>query len=194
MVTAPRTSASVLVAVVGGLVVAAAGVVVVRLRRRRASLRRRVAEDVQAVADQAGVRTSQVVVLHGGPRVRFSPNGSPFTLKLEAYLRAAGLPYVAVCDGTAGPKGKVPWIEWNGDVLPDSQLCIERLERDTDCSIDAWLAPEQRALARAVRVLIEEHLSFAGASLTEGLRTGVTTCVRSSRLSRCSSDAGRVCR
>lgn len=92
-------------------------------------------------------------------------NISPFTLKLEAWLTLAGIPFevVEVTNPARGPKGKIPFIDDDGEVIGDSALIIEHLERTRGVSLDSGLDPQVRAEALALRRLFEDHLYFIGA-------------------------------
>ena len=59
------------------------------------------------------------------------PNASPFCMKVEAFLRLAGIKYdlVEVTNPAKGPYGKAPWIVDQGDIFPDSRIIIEHLNR-----------------------------------------------------------------
>jgi glutathione S-transferase len=90
-------------------------------------------------------------------------NASPFCMKLEVYLRLAGLPYEAVNDGNVmkAPKGKLPFIEDQGKALADSSFVIDYLKQTYGDTLDAGLSAEQRALATAFQRLFEENLYWA---------------------------------
>lgn len=90
-------------------------------------------------------------------------NVSPFTLKLETWLRLTGLPFevVAVRNPGKGPKRKLPFIEdEDGTVLGDSSLIIDHLERTRGVDPDAGLDAFQRAESLALQRLFEDHLYF----------------------------------
>jgi glutathione S-transferase len=91
------------------------------------------------------------------------PNASPFCMKLETYLRLAGLPYQSVYIDNPGkaPKGKLPYVDDDGIVMADSGLAIEYLEGKRGGALDAWLTPEVRAQGLAFRRLFEENLYWA---------------------------------
>jgi glutathione S-transferase len=98
-----------------------------------------------------------MIVLHQGPAKWGVANISPFCLKLESYLRMAGLQYTARnADFRRTPKGKIPFIEEDGKILGDSQLIIEHLQRKHGDSLDAKLRPEDRAQGHLVRRMLEE--------------------------------------
>lgn len=102
------------------------------------------------------------IKLHQFPPV-WGRNVSPFTLKLETWLRLAGLPFevVPVRNPKKGPKGKLPFIEdEDGTVLGDSTLIIEHLERTRGVDPEAGLDPIQRAEALALQRLFEDHFYF----------------------------------
>lgn len=98
-----------------------------------------------------------IVVLHMFPRGRFCPNLSPFVLKLETYLRMAEVPYQVDFEEPLGPKGKSPWISLNGEEIGDSQLIMEMLGPKYGKDFSSHLSTEQLAIARAMRIMIEDH-------------------------------------
>lgn len=102
------------------------------------------------------------VTLHQFPPV-WGRNVSPFTLKLESWLRLAGVPY-RVSDGLRGyraaPKGKLPFIDDAGLRIADSGLIIDYLCRTRGIDLDGWLTARQRAEALALQRLFEDHFYF----------------------------------
>jgi glutathione S-transferase len=91
------------------------------------------------------------------------PNASPFCMKLETYLRMAGLPYETVNDGNVlkAPKSKLPWIDDDGVRLADTSFIIDHLARKYGDPLDAGLSPALRAQATAFQRLFEEDLYWA---------------------------------
>jgi glutathione S-transferase len=89
---------------------------------------------------------------------------SPFGLKLEAYMKLAGIPYqVAPFEGnpSKAPKGKIPYITTDdGRTLGDSALIIEHLIAKHGDKLDARLTPAERATGHALRRMTEEGLYF----------------------------------
>src|SRR5260221_4326832 len=104
-----------------------------------------------------------MIRLHQYPPMFGIPNPSPFCLKLETWLRMAGLPFesVRVTDPRKGPKGKVPWIEDQGRTIADSAFIIEYLVDAYGDPLSTHLGAEERAVALALRRLTEEHLYWA---------------------------------
>ena len=80
-----------------------------------------------------------MIRLHQFPPAFGLPNASPFCMKLEAWLRMAGLPYEAVNDGDVlrAPRGKLPWIEDGPAKVSDSHFAIEHLKRQAGSERDA---------------------------------------------------------
>ena len=91
------------------------------------------------------------------------PNASPFCMKLETYLRMAGLPYQLVNSGNVmkAPKGKLPYIDDDGTIVADTTFIIDYLKRRHGDPLDASLSPMDRALATAFQRLLEENLYWA---------------------------------
>lgn len=95
----------------------------------------------------------------------FSPNfglptSGPFALKLEAWLRMAGIDYERVYEDnpSKGPKGKNPWIELDDEEMGDTELIIEHLSNRHQVDLDAHLSTRQSAIALVIRRMVEEHL------------------------------------
>lgn len=91
------------------------------------------------------------------------PNASPFCMKLETYLRMAGLPFQLVNSGDVfkAPKRKLPYIDDGGTVVADSGFIIDYLKGRYGDPLDDALSPLQRALATAFQRLFEEDLYWA---------------------------------
>ena len=91
------------------------------------------------------------------------PNASPFCMKVETYLRMAGLAYE--CPRRASlskaPKGKMPYIEDGDKRIADSSFIVEYLKQTYGENLDAHLSERERAVALAVQRLIEENLYWA---------------------------------
>jgi len=88
------------------------------------------------------------------------PTGGPFALKVLKWLDIAGIAYEQVIENNSGkgPNGKNPWVELDGERIPDSEIIIDRLSRLYGFDIDAGLDPVARARLHAFRRMIEEHL------------------------------------
>ncbi|KXJ12860.1 Failed axon connections-like [Exaiptasia diaphana] len=104
------------------------------------------------MADKHGV-----LILHVFPRFGSVVNVSAPCMKLETYLRMAKIPYECDHSFKTSSKGKLPWIEYNGQEIADSNFCIEFLNREFGVDVDDHLSDEQKGIARAVLVMLEEN-------------------------------------
>ncbi|MEZ5726764.1 MAG: glutathione S-transferase family protein [Burkholderiaceae bacterium] len=87
------------------------------------------------------------------------PNASPFCMKVETYLRMAGLPFETVdgADVLKAPKRKLPYIDDDGRIVEDSSFIIEHLKASHGDRLDGHLTPEERAISLAFQRLLEEN-------------------------------------
>jgi glutathione S-transferase len=85
---------------------------------------------------------------------------SPPCMKLETWLRIAGLPYEVAPfpSPVRPPKGQWPFIEDGGEVIGDSTLIVEHLRRTRGVDPDRSLTPTERAIGLAFRRLFKESL------------------------------------
>jgi glutathione S-transferase len=104
-------------------------------------------------------RGHPVIELHQFPRV-WGINPGPFCLKVEFYLRLAGIPYRPVVTMPfRAPRGKLPFIVDGGRRIPDSGHIIDHLRRTTT-DLDGGLDQQQLALGHLLRRACEESLYF----------------------------------
>jgi len=110
------------------------------------------------MTDQPRIRLFQ-------PKPAFGvPNPSPFCIKLETWLRIAGLDYEAVPwpDPRKAPKGKIPFVELDGERVGDSEIIIAKLVERCGVDPDKGLSKADKAVARAFARLLENHLYWIG--------------------------------
>ncbi len=89
------------------------------------------------------------------------PSVSPFCAKLLTWLRIAGIEHEERTGNLQeAPRGKVPWVDLDGELIPDTELIIKRLITDFDVDLDAQLDPTQVAQGHAIRRMLEEHTYF----------------------------------
>jgi glutathione S-transferase len=88
------------------------------------------------------------------------PAASPFAIKMDVQLKMSGLAYGYGEGGVPGkgPKGKIPWIEMDGERIGDTSLIRTRLEERFAIDLDAGLSPRRRAEAWAAERMVEDHL------------------------------------
>jgi glutathione S-transferase len=87
------------------------------------------------------------------------PDPSPFVLKVEILLKMAGLPYRTATDGFGkAPKGKLPYIDDDGERIADSTFIRWYLEKKYSFDFDRGLGPDERAIAWAFEKMAEDNL------------------------------------
>jgi len=92
------------------------------------------------------------------PRLFGLPNPSPFCIKVEVLLKMAGLPYECEFgDPRKGPKGKLPAIVDDGQVIGDSEIIRWHLERKHGADFDRGLGAGDRAIGHAFARMAEER-------------------------------------
>lgn len=97
------------------------------------------------------------VPFYAPPGAYGMPSVSPFCVKLETWLRMAGVDFERRPGNPAqAPKGKVPYVELDGVLVGDSQIIQERLTDARGVTLDQGLDARARALARVVRRTLEE--------------------------------------
>ncbi|XP_078695083.1 failed axon connections homolog isoform X2 [Branchiostoma floridae x Branchiostoma belcheri] len=97
------------------------------------------------------------VYFHTLPPVKAIPCLTPFGIKLETYLRMADIPYEPMRGFSYGPKGKIPWIEYNGEAMGDSGLILEFLNREKGVDLNQSLSAADKAVSRAFTKMVEEN-------------------------------------
>ena len=87
------------------------------------------------------------------------PEISPYVTKTEVQLKMAGLAYVKVrAVPSDSPKGQLPFIEDDGELIADSTFIRAHIERKYRVDLDEGLTPDERAAAWAIERMLENHL------------------------------------
>ncbi|GMR52828.1 hypothetical protein PMAYCL1PPCAC_23023, partial [Pristionchus mayeri] len=102
--------------------------------------------------------TRDHIYLFTYPRCRRIPNISPWSLKLETWLRMARLPYTAISTNFCS-KRPLPFVEVNGRQIEDSNVIIEALTKEFNVTIDSSLTLETVSRNRAITALVEEEIT-----------------------------------
>ncbi|NIA02592.1 MAG: glutathione S-transferase family protein [Planctomycetia bacterium] len=90
-------------------------------------------------------------------------DASPFVLKVDAYMRMAGIQFENIAgleNLRKAPKGKLPFIDDNGKIIADSQVIIDHFKQIPEQDLDKDLTDEQRATAYLVTKSLDENLYF----------------------------------
>ena len=87
------------------------------------------------------------------------PEGSPFVTKAMLLLKMAGLAYIEDRKGYGkAPKGKLPYIDDNGEKIADSTFIRLHIEKKYGFDYDSGLTEEQKAIGWAAEKMCEDHL------------------------------------
>ena len=87
-------------------------------------------------------------------------NVSPFCLKVEMALTHLDIPFeiVEISDPRKGPKGKLPFVDIDGEIISDSELILKHLDETTNGRLYGELTEHQMAQGYAFTRLAEDHL------------------------------------
>jgi glutathione S-transferase len=104
-----------------------------------------------------------VITLWQFPPALGLANASPFCMKVETWLRLAGLEYRVrhALLPMRAPLGKLPYVEDGGRRIPDSSRIVAELSRAHGIDLDARLDARGRVVAHACARMVEEHLYWA---------------------------------
>jgi len=81
---------------------------------------------------------------------------SPFSLKVETWLKLKGIDYENVYTVRFGQKGQIPYVELNGEQIPDSNVIIQKLTVHFQVPPEE-LSAQQVALGHSVIRMVENH-------------------------------------
>jgi glutathione S-transferase len=91
-----------------------------------------------------------------------TPDSSPFVIKAMVLLKLAGLQYREQRGALfRSPKGLLPFIDDDGELVADSTLIRFHVERKYHFDFDAGLDATERAAAWAIEKMVEDHLYWA---------------------------------
>ena len=102
-----------------------------------------------------------MITLHGfGPGFGL-PEISPYVTKTEVQLKMAGLDY-GKAKGRAdrSPKGQLPYIEDDGELVSDSTFIRAHIEAKYGLDLDHGLSRAERAQAWTIERMVENHLGW----------------------------------
>lgn len=102
-----------------------------------------------------------MITLYGfGPALNVT-EPSPFVLKVLLILKVAGVDFT-LKNGTqflrTAPKGKLPYLEHNGDVIADSFFIEKYLKKELDVDLDKHLTRNEKAISEVLRTTLEERV------------------------------------
>uniref|UniRef100_A0AC34FNF9 Thioredoxin-like fold domain-containing protein n=1 Tax=Panagrolaimus sp. ES5 TaxID=591445 RepID=A0AC34FNF9_9BILA len=99
-----------------------------------------------------------VVYLYQFKRTQFTPNLSPFCMKIELFLRANNIPHQIIEDNKArSSKGQLPFIELNGRQIADSEFIVYELSEKFN--IQENFSPEKSGSLRTLTRIFDVEVS-----------------------------------
>lgn len=102
-----------------------------------------------------------MITLYGFNEAFGLVDASPFVLKIDAYLRMAGLEFErksSIDNLRSSPKGKLPYIVDNGKTVADSAFILDYLNSKPGVTMYSDLCPEQRAQSYLIAKSLDENL------------------------------------
>jgi glutathione S-transferase len=103
-----------------------------------------------------------MITLYGYGPMFGLPDSSPFVLKTEIQLKLAELPFGrARARPMDAPKGKLPYIEDDGEIIADSTFIRGHIEKKYGIDLDCGLTRDMRGRAWAIERMLEDHLYWA---------------------------------
>ena len=96
--------------------------------------------------------------LYSYPELFGLADNNPFGLKVWAFLRLTGVPFVHrhIFDASAAPRGQLPYIVDGGQTIGDSDTIIAHLTASRGLTVDADLTPAQRDIDLMVRRTLDD--------------------------------------
>lgn len=102
-----------------------------------------------------------MITLYGAGANFGLPEISPYVTKTEVHLRMSGLAYVKeAAPPQMSPKGQLPWLDDDGELVADSHFVRLHLERKYGVDFDEGLSVAERAQAWAIERMVENHLGW----------------------------------
>lgn len=102
-----------------------------------------------------------MITLYGAGQNFGLPEVSPYVTKTEVHLRMAGLAYTKeAAPPQMSPKGQLPWLDDDGELIADSHFIRQHLERKYGVDFDEGLSVAERAQAWAIERMVENHLGW----------------------------------
>jgi len=99
-----------------------------------------------------------MITLYSYPELFGVADNNGYGLKVFAFLRLAGVPFVHehIFDASAAPRGQLPYIVDDGATIGDSEIIIAHLERKYALAIDSGLGAAQRDQNLLVTRLLDD--------------------------------------
>jgi len=105
---------------------------------------------------------TDVVYLYQFSRTPTVPSISPFCLKVETWLKLNGIKYENIQhqNKLRSKRGLLPFVEFNGEEIADSEIIINSLGEKLDKDMDVGLSQDQRGVQHAMMTMVDNHLHW----------------------------------
>ncbi len=105
-----------------------------------------------------GNNFAAVITLYSYPTLFGVADNNGYGLKVFAFLRLAGRPFAHehIFDTSAAPRGQLPYIDDDGEIIGDSDTIIAHLIGKYRLTIDAALGARERDLSLLVARLLDD--------------------------------------
>jgi glutathione S-transferase len=99
-----------------------------------------------------------MLTLYSYPELFGVADNNGYGLKVYAFLRLAGVPFVHqhLFDASAAPRGQLPYIVDDGETIGDSETILAYLTKKYRLTIDAALTPSQRITNHLVTRMLDD--------------------------------------
>jgi glutathione S-transferase len=99
-----------------------------------------------------------MITLYSYPRLCGLADNNGYGLKVYAFLRLAGIAFEHrnIFDASAAPRGQLPYIVDDAQVIGDSDSIIAHLTQKFGVTLDAARTPQQRDLDRLIGRLLDD--------------------------------------
>jgi glutathione S-transferase len=99
-----------------------------------------------------------MITLYSYPELFGVPDNNGYGLKVFAFLKLAGVPFVHehLFDASAAPRGQLPYIVDDGEAIGDSDAIIAHLIRKYNLDIDDGLTARQRDTGLLVTRMLDD--------------------------------------
>ncbi|OXA57825.1 failed axon connections [Folsomia candida] len=103
-----------------------------------------------------------VVYLYQFCRTPVLPSLSPYSLKVESFLRLYDIKYENVDHKLRykSAKGQLPFVELNGEEIADSAVIVQKLSQHFGVDPDGNLRTDEKNVSHALISMIENHLCW----------------------------------
>jgi glutathione S-transferase len=99
-----------------------------------------------------------MIRLYSYPTLFGVADNNGYGLKVFAFMRLAGLPFVHehIFDASSAPRGQLPYIDDDGEIVGDSETILAHLIAKYSLTIDAALDARQRNLSLLVTRMLDD--------------------------------------